>query len=184
MKFGYFCNSTNWNNHKEYTQILEEIREISVYCDQNNWDSIWFTEHHFSHEGMEICPNPLMLSADIAARTNNIRIGQAASIITFWNPIRIAEDIALLDNLSNGRVEAGIGRGIYGREALNMNPEADTKDNKKNFRLFEETITILKKAWSEKFFSHSGEFYTYPTPNFEWQHDMSPPDEEFMEEKP
>ena len=54
MKFGYFCNSTNWNNQKKYTQILEEIREISVYCDQNNWDSIWFTEHHFSHEGMEI----------------------------------------------------------------------------------------------------------------------------------
>ena len=106
MKFGYFCNSTNWNNKKKYNQILEEIREISIYCDQNNWDSIWFTEHHFSHEGMEICPNPLMLSADIAARTNNIRIGQAASIITFWNPIRIAEDIALLDQLSNGRVEA------------------------------------------------------------------------------
>ena len=39
MKFGYFCNSTNWNNQKKYTQILEEIREISVYCDQNNWDS-------------------------------------------------------------------------------------------------------------------------------------------------
>ena len=152
MKFGYFCNSTNWNNQKKYTQILEEIREISVYCDQNNWDSIWFSEHHFSHEGMEICPNPLMLSADIAARTNNIRIGQAASIITFWNPIRIAEDIALLDQLSNGRVEAGIGRGIYGREALNINPEADTKNNEKNFRLFEETITILIKAWSEKFF--------------------------------
>ena len=65
MKFGYFCNSTNWNNQKKYDQILEEIREISIYCDQNNWDSIWFTEHHFSHEGMEICPNPLMLSADI-----------------------------------------------------------------------------------------------------------------------
>ena len=183
MKFGYFCNSTNWNNQKKYNQILEEIREISVYCDQNNWDSIWFTEHHFSHEGMEICPNPLMLSADIAARTNNIRIGQAASIITFWNPIRIAEDIALLDQLSNGRVEAGIGRGIYGREALNINPEADTKNNEKNFRLFEETITILKKAWSEKFFEHKGEFYTYPTPNFEWNHSMSPPNEEFMDIK-
>ena len=63
-------------------------------------------------------PNPLMLSSDIAARTKNLRIGQAASVITFWNPIRVAEDIALLDQLSNGRVEAGIARGIYGREAL------------------------------------------------------------------
>ena len=183
MKFGYFCNSTNWNNSKSYTQLLKEIREIAEYCDSNNWNSIWFTEHHFSHEGMEICPNPLMLSSDIAARTKNIRIGQAATIITYWNPIRVAEDIALLDNLSNGRVEAGLGRGIYGREALNMNADADMKDQAKNFRLFEETLTILKKAWKEKFFSHKGEFYTYPSPNFIWQHDMSPPSEEFMDLK-
>lgn len=180
MKIGYFCNSTNWENKKSYNQILEEIREIASYCDQNDWDSIWFSEHHFSHEGMEICPNPLMLSTDIAARTKNIRIGQAASVITFWNPIRVAEDIALLDQLSDGRVEAGIARGIYGREALNMNPDADMKDQAKNFRLFEETLTIMKKAWTEKHFSHSGEFYTYPAPNFEWSHNMSPPSSEFM----
>ena len=180
MKIGYFCNSTNWKNKKDYFQILKEVREIASYCDNNNWDSIWFTEHHFSHEGMEICPNPLMLSTDIAARTKNLRIGQAASIITFWNPIRAAEDIALLDQLSNGRVDAGVGRGIYGREAMNMNVEADLKDQAKNFRLFEETLTIFKKAWTEKFFSHKGEFYTYPSPNFVWQHDMSPPNKEFM----
>ena len=70
MKIGYFCNSTNWNN-KPFNEILEQIRDIATYCDQNKWDSIWFTEHHFSHEGMETCPNPLMLSADIAAHTKN-----------------------------------------------------------------------------------------------------------------
>ena len=180
MKIGYFCNATNWGNKKSYNQVLKEIREIGTYCDQNDWDSIWFSEHHFSHEGMEICPNPLMLSTDIAARTKNIRIGQAASVITFWNPIRVAEDIALLDQLSNGRVEAGIARGIYGREALNMNADADMKDQAKNFRLFEETLSIMKKAWTEKHFNHSGEFYTYPTPNFHWDHDMSPPSSDFM----
>ena len=180
MKIGYFCNSTNWGNKKSYNQILEEIRDIATYCDQNDWDSIWFSEHHFSHEGMEVCPNPILLSSDIAARTRNIRIGQAASIITFWNPIRAAEDIALLDQLSNGRVEAGVGRGIYGREALNMNADADMKDQAKNFRLFEETLDIIKKAWTKKFFNHEGEFYTYPAPNFEWEHDMSPPSSEFM----
>ena len=183
MKIGYFCNSTNWGNKKNYNVILEEIREIAKFCDENNWDSIWFSEHHFSHEGMEICPNPLMMSADIAARTKNLRIGQAASVITFWNPIRVAEDIALLDQLSNGRVEAGIARGIYGREALNMNPDADMKDQGKNFRLFEETLSIMKKAWTEKHFNHSGEFYTYPSPNFEWSHDMSPPSSNFMNTK-
>ena len=182
MKFGYFCNTTNWNK-KTYLQILEETREITEYCDQNNWNSIWYTEHHFNHEGMETCPNPLLMSADAAARTKQIRIGQACNVITFHNPIRMAEDIAMLDQMSNGRIEFGIGRGIYGREAINMNVEADLKDQAKNFRLFEETLTIIKKAWTEDFFSHKGEFYTYPTPNFIWQHDMSPPSDKFLDLK-
>ena len=180
MKFGYFCNTTNCK-HKPYNQLLDEAREISIFCDENNWDSIWFTEHHFNHEGMESCTNPLMMGTDVAARTKKIKIGQACNVITFHNPIRLAEDIAFLDQLSEGRVEVGIGRGVYGREAINMNKEADLKDQAKNFRLFEETLSIMKKAWTEKFFNHRGEFYTYPAPNFKWQHDMSPPNEEFLD---
>ena len=210
MKFGYFCNTTNWD-HKPYNQLLDETKEITTYCDENNWnsiwytehhfnhegmesctnpycdennwDSIWYTEHHFNHEGMESCTNPLMMGVDAAARTKQIRIGQACNVITFHNPIRLAEDIALLDQLSGGRVDVGIGRGIYGREAINMNKEADLKDQAKNFRLFEESLTIMKKAWTEEFFSHKGEFYTYPSPNFVWQHDMSPPSEKFLDTK-
>ena len=182
MKIGYFCNITNWKK-KPYSEILDNARDIADYCDKNNWNSIWFTEHHFNHEGMESSPNPLMMCTDIAARTKQIRLGQACNVITFWNPIRLAEDIATLDHLSKGRVEVGIGRGVYGREAVHMNVEADLKDQAKNKRLFEETLTIMKKAWTEKFFNHKGEFYTYPSPNFVWQHDMSPPDEDFMDLK-
>ena len=182
MNFGYFCNTTNWDK-KPYTQLLDEAREITEYCDQNNWNSIWYTEHHFNHEGMESCTNPLMMCADAAARTKNIRLGQACNVITFHNPIRLAEDIATLDQMSKGRVEVGIGRGVYGREAINMNKEADLKDQAKNFRLFSETLEIMKKAWSEDFFSHQGEFYTYPSPNFIWQHDMSPPKENVVDLK-
>ena len=179
MKFGYFCNTTNWT-HKPYDILLDETREITEYCDKSKWDSIWYTEHHFNHEGMESLTNPLMMGVDAAARTNDIRIGQACNVITFHNPIRMAEDIALLDQLSKGRVEIGIGRGIYGREAINLNKEADMKDQAKNFRLFEETLTILKKAWKEKFFNHKGEFYTYPAPDYVWQHDMSPPNKDLV----
>ena len=182
MKFGYFCNTTNWT-HKPYHQLLDETKEITEYCDKNKWNSIWFTEHHFNHEGMESCTNPLMMCADAAARTKNIRLGQACNVITFHNPIRLAEDIATLDQMSKGRVEVGIGRGVYGREAINMNKEADLKDQAKNFRLFSETLDIMKKAWSEDFFSHQGEFYTYPSPNFIWQHDMSPPKENVVDLK-
>ena len=182
MKIGYFCNITNWKK-KPYTEILDNARDIAIYCDKNNWNSIWFTEHHFNHEGMESQPNPLMMCTDVAARTKQIRLGQACNVITFWNPIRLAEDIAALDQLSKGRVEVGIGRGVYGREAVHMNIDSDLKDQAKNKRLFQETLSVMKKAWTEKFFNHKGEFYTYPSPNFVWQHDMSPPNEDFVDLK-
>lgn len=180
MKFGYFCNMTNWS-HKPYIQLIDELRDLAVYCDRTGWHSIWFTEHHLNHEGMEACANPLMFCADIAARTKQIRLGQAAIIIPFWNPLRVAEDIALLDHMSNGRLEVGLGRGVYGREAIHMNPEADLKDQAKNFRLFSESLEIMKKAWSRELFDHKGEFYTYPAPGFVWQHDMSPPSPDFVD---
>lgn len=180
MKFGYFCNLTNWN-HKPYTQVLEETRDIAVHCDKAGWDSIWLTEHHINHEGMDACPNPLMVCADLAARTENIRLGQAANILPFWNPLRLAEDIAMLDHLSGGRVDCGVGRGVYGREAIHMNPEADVADQAKNYRVFDESLQIMKKAWTQELFDHKGEFYTYPSPDFKWQHDMSPPDASFMD---
>ncbi len=182
MKVAYFANMTNWS-HQPYTELVNEVRDIARYCDQANWHSIWFTEHHLNHEGMDACPNPLMISADIAARTKQIRVGQAANIIPFWNPIRVAEDIALLDHLSDGRIEVGLGRGVYGREAIHMNPEADVADQAKNYRLYEESLEIMKKAWTQDLFSHDGEFYTYPAPNFEWRHDMSPPSPDFVDMK-
>lgn len=180
MKFGYFCNITNWN-HKPYAKLLDEVRDIAIHCDSNQWDSFWLTEHHLNHEGMDACPNPLMLGADIAARTEQIRIGQAANIITFWNPIRVAEDIAMLDQMSGGRVDCGVGRGVYGREAIHMNADADLQDQARNFRLFDESLSIMKKAWTQELFNHQGEFYTYPAPDFNWQHDMSPPNPELVD---
>ena len=85
MKFGYFCNTTNWN-HKPYDKLLDEARDIATYCDKNHWSSIWFSEHHFNHEGMESCSNPLIMGTDIAARTKNIRIGQACLLYTSPSP--------------------------------------------------------------------------------------------------
>lgn len=180
MHFGYFSNSNNVGHTKPFTQVLDETREIATTIEDAGWDSIWFTEHHFSHEGYEVCPNPLMLSADIAARTNRIRIGQAANIVTFWNPLRFAEDLAMLDQMSGGRVDVGVGRGVYGREAIHLNKAADLRDQAQNFRLFEQTIALLRKAWTEEFFSHDCEFFTYPEPGFTWDHDLSPKTEDYM----
>ena len=86
MDFGYFANVSNPGLVKPYGQILEEVRDLAVTIENAGWDSIWFSEHHFGHEGFEVFPNAIMLCTDIASRTSLLRLGQAANIVTFWNP--------------------------------------------------------------------------------------------------
>jgi alkanesulfonate monooxygenase SsuD/methylene tetrahydromethanopterin reductase-like flavin-dependent oxidoreductase (luciferase family) len=181
MKFGIFANLSGPGRHDEYDKVLDEAREQAIFCDENGYDSIWYTEHHFGHEGNELISNPLMIGADIAARTKNIRIGQAANVATFWHPLRLAEDIAMLDQLSKGRVEVGLARGLYGREAANLNELSDPKNNNQNRALFEETVEVMQKAWANRFFSHEGEFYKFPADGLKWSHPMSPSTSEFMD---
>ena len=99
MIFSKFLNATNWHK-RPYTEILDEVREITDYLDQNsNFRQVWLSEHHLQTTNnwtMECIPNPILLGSDLAARTKNIRIGLAAAIATFWNPLRLAEDVALL----------------------------------------------------------------------------------------
>ncbi|MBT2734615.1 LLM class flavin-dependent oxidoreductase [Bacillus sp. ISL-7] len=181
MKFGIFANLAGQGRHDEYYKVLDEAREQAVYCDKNGYDSIWYTEHHFGHEGNELISNPILMGADIAARTKNIRIGQAANVATFWHPLRLAEDVAMLDQLSKGRVEVGLARGLYGREATNLNALADPTNQQQNRALFDETLEILRKAWSNRFFSHQGDIYQFPPQGLKWSHPMSPASDEFMD---
>lgn len=175
LKFGYFLNQNNLDGAKPFHQVANEGREIARYCDANGWDSIWTTEHHFGHEGLEVCPNPILMATDLAAHTERIRIGQAANIITFRHPIQVAEDLAVLDHLSGGRLEVGVGRGVYPRETVNMNPVADVRRPDVNRALFAETLDIIRTAWTEEFFSYEGEFYQFPQPGIKFEHALSPP---------
>ncbi|MEM7541771.1 MAG: LLM class flavin-dependent oxidoreductase [Pseudomonadota bacterium] len=166
MKISYFCNPTNLNQERPYLDVLEEVRDLAMFCERHDFHTIWFAEHHFSLWGREMLPNPVVMGTDIAARTERIRIGLAAAIITFWHPLRLAEDVALLDQLSGGRVELGLGRGNYGIEGLNLNPAADPNKPEENYQVFEDTLNILKLAFSQKRFAYQGSMYTFPTPGF------------------
>lgn len=180
MRFSIFHGTGAPGRLDDYREVMEEAREFAVAADRAGFWSVWYTEHHFGHEAQELTPNPVLMGADIAARTTDIRIGQAASIVTFWHPLRLAEDLALLDQLSGGRVEVGVGRGLYGREALNLNPLADPRDQQRNRALFQETLEVLKAAWSGEFFSHKGDFFEFPAPGVKWNHPLSPPSPDFM----
>src|SRR5580692_8769469 len=96
--------------------LLSQIRQ-GILADKLGFNYFFMTEHHFQPEGAEFSPNPLLAETAIASRTRQIRLGQAANIITWWHPIRIAEQAAMLDVLSGGRLEFGIGRGYQPREA-------------------------------------------------------------------
>ncbi|RUA26617.1 MAG: LLM class flavin-dependent oxidoreductase [Actinobacteria bacterium] len=175
MDFGYFLNQNNLGLLKPFQQVVAEGRQIAGYCDRTGWHSIWTTEHHFGHEGLEVCPNPVLMCADLAAHTERIRVGQAANIITFRHPIQLAEDLAMLDHLSGGRLEIGIGRGVYPRETVNMKPTADVRNPEVNRALFAETLEVMRRCWTDEFFSFEGEYFTFPQPGLTFTHSMSPP---------
>ena len=178
MKIGYSCNPGSTDLTGPYETIVNEIREVATFCDAAGFDSIWFTEHHFGYFKRANLPNPLMMGADIAARTSNIRIGLASATIPLWHPVRLAEDAAMLDQLSGGRLELGVGRGNHGVEALNLNPTADPRDVDQNYAVFAETLEILKRAFLNETFSFKGEHYEFPTPGFKWDraHSVEDPD--------
>ncbi|MGH7069985.1 MAG: LLM class flavin-dependent oxidoreductase [Acetobacteraceae bacterium] len=166
MRFGYFDNLSDPTQKRDYSDLIAEMRERALACEDAGMDIFWIPEHHFSIWGRELLPNPLMMAADLAARTRRIRIGLGAAIISFWHPLRLAEDLALLDHLSDGRLEIGVGRGNYGLEAQNLNPLADPNKPETNLKVFLETLDVVRKALSEERFSHQGEIYQFPAPGF------------------
>ena len=166
MRFGFWHNLQDTTKSRDYGELLDEMRELAVMCDEAGFDTFWLPEHHFSVWGRELLPNPILMAADLAARTKRIRIGLAAAIVTFWHPLRVAEDIGMLDHLSGGRLELGVGRGNYGLEAKNLNPAADPNDQMMNIKVFEETVEIIKRALGQERFSFKGEVYQFPAPGF------------------
>jgi len=129
------------------------------------FDTYWLTEHHFQHEGYEVVPNILMLSAMISMRTERIKLGGMFNVVPQWHPLKFAEDFALADVVSRGRMICGVGRGTVPREATALGTRmgwGDSPDDQANRELFEEQIAIIKKAWCNETFSHRGKHYTLP----------------------
>ena len=93
-----------------YARALDRIEVM----DRSGYDGVWLAEHHFS--GYSVCPSVHVMAAHVAARTQNLRIGTAVTLAAFYHPLRIAEEVALLDVLTEGRINWGAGRGFDPRE--------------------------------------------------------------------
>jgi alkanesulfonate monooxygenase SsuD/methylene tetrahydromethanopterin reductase-like flavin-dependent oxidoreductase (luciferase family) len=149
-----------------------ELLACGELAERLGYDSFWLTEHHFQHEGYEVVPNGLLFAAFLAARTSRLRIGTMFNVVGQWHPLRLAEDFALLHNLSGGRGILGVGRGTVPREMLPLtagrvsvgsydNPSAAEAD-RINREVTEESLDIMTLAMEHEAFSYSGKHFRLP----------------------
>ena len=166
MKFGYFTLSDNHyaNNLRSPNQFVSDILDEALYADAIGMHSAWIGEHHFSTLGVNSCPD--LLLSYVAARTTNIRLAPAVNVLPLHHPIRVAEQWATLDLLSNGRVDFAAGRGYDEREYIPFG--ADFRNNQ---AIFEEGMELVRRLWSSQGtpIDHDGKYYQfkdiYITPN-------------------
>ena len=168
MRVAYVNTLENSDLTIGYHQLLDDLREQAIACDQGGFDSLWLAEHHFGVNGRDNSPNPFMLAADLGSRTQRINLGIAVVILPLWHPLRVAESITLLDQMLKGRVEIGFGRASQPHEVVTFNPKADPRNPAASRAVFAEGLEIVKKAVTEEFFSHSGEFYELPPKGVSW----------------
>ena len=153
---------------------IENLRQQTILAEELGYEAMWLGEHHFGPYGVGDIPNPILLGADLAARTSRIRIGQMANIVPWWHPIRLAEDLAILDNMTGGRVDVGFGRGIWPYEGPQFHPNADPRKDVENRELFRETVEIVREIWSNEYFSYKGTNYSFPAEGTVFSHPRYP----------
>ena len=137
--------------HKElYRNTLEQVKlaeDVGFY-------SAWLSEHHFLDDGY--CSSPMTMAAAMAARTNTIRIGTGALILTLHNPVRVAEDAATVDLISNGRFDLGVAIGYRKEEFDGLNIPIVQRPSR-----IEEGIEIIQKSWDEGPFTYEGKRFNF-----------------------
>ena len=152
--------NSRWLSDDELNSVFAKCEAICTTMDRLGYDTFWSAEHHFQREGYECIPNLLMLYVHMAHLTKTLRFGCGFNINPMWHPLRLAEDYATADILTNGRVRFGVGRGYHSREVETFgNPIIDQDANRE---LFEEQVEILFKSFNERSFSHHGKIYDIP----------------------
>ncbi len=161
-----------------YQRMLRDVSEQARLADDLGYDSISFTEHHFHIEGFELSNNSVMLDLFVGMQTERIRVGQLGIVLPANNPIRIAEDIAMLDRMTGGRANAGFARGYQRRWVDVMAqqthgisgalPHQHDEIDAANREAFEECFHIIRQAWSDELLSFEGKYWRIPPGPTPW----------------
>ena len=157
MKFGLLFETQRpfQGNDVDWNSLYKETLDQCELADQMGFDALWFVEHHFLM-GFSGSPCPEVLFGALSQRTKNIRIGFGVSILPNHHPVRIAERVAMVDQLTDGRVEFGTGRSnAYEQTGQGIDPR-ETRDR------WDEAITMLPQIWQSDEFSWEGKFWNVP----------------------
>ncbi len=154
MKLGLFDHMQKHDNPSlTYVDLYKNHLEVLEFADQAGMDFYFVAEHHFDM-GFSECPSPGTFLGAASQRTKRIRLGPLVYVLPLWNPIRVAEEVALLDNLTEGRVECGFGAGIgpFSFAAYNI-PWAEKRE------MTLEALRIIKGIWTHETFSFEGRHF-------------------------
>jgi natural product biosynthesis luciferase-like monooxygenase protein len=151
MKFGLLTLFDHYAEDCSEEQYYKNFFDEAVYAEELGFDSIWIGEHHFCRY---ICPAPQIIAGGLAQRTKKMRIGTSIALLPHHDPIRLAEDYALVDLLSGGRLDFGVGRGFIKATYDGFN-QAMTESRGR----FDECLEIIEGTWRQEDFSYEGEFY-------------------------
>jgi alkanesulfonate monooxygenase SsuD/methylene tetrahydromethanopterin reductase-like flavin-dependent oxidoreductase (luciferase family) len=160
-----------------YQRMLRNLALQAQYLDAHGYYGVAFTEHHFHVEGEETSTNPIMLDLFIGLQTENLRVGQLGIVLPCHHPIRVAEDVAMLDQMTQGRAFVGFARGYQPRWVNTLGQHYDTladsatdPDRYEALKkeLYEEHFEIIRKAWTQPTFQHRGKHWQIPPPNIHW----------------
>ena len=154
LKFGVL-QFFSWPERRvDLNTVYERALDRVKIMDTSGYDAVWLAEHHFST--YSVCPSVHLMAMHIAHITEHIRIGMAVSLAAFYHPLRLAEEVALLDVLSGGRVNWGAGRGFDQRAfgVFGFPPD-------ESYPRFRECVEIVLAAWSNDKLNYQGKFWNF-----------------------
>lgn len=155
VKFGLFYQLPCAPDQSEQIRYQETVEQI-ILADELGFDTAWLAELHFFRP-FSIMPGPLYVAVAAAQKTRRIRFGTGVTLLPFHHPLRIAEDVAVADILTGGRVEFGVGRGTIAVHFQGYNVSRDESRAR-----FEETLAIIERAWTSDPISYEGVYYHIP----------------------
>ena len=156
MRFNLVINLERMSPDQDMSEVMRHTTEMVQMADEAGFDIVWAAEHHAIE--MTIAPGPFQLLAHFAANTSRIRLGTGVVVAPYWHPIKLAGEAALLDLLSGGRLEFGIGKGAYQREFDRM---AGGMHQNEGVPIMLEMLPVLKALWAGDT-EHQGKYHEFP----------------------